>query len=364
MNITQNKGETIDSFHTRLRALAINCDFHDTDSEIFTQILHGCTSSRLRRRALRGSFTLDQILLEARSQELSEARAADIEQTAHSHKINPADRKHGRGGGHGQPSHTGNREGQSNFQQRGRGGSFQRGRENSRPPRQPTTCRNCGGPFPHSNGCPVAGKQCRTCLKMGHYSRVCRSKQQKSMKINNVDVLKTYDKFTDSSSEESVFHVAHSSKIPAVHATLFGKKTPFLVDSGATVNITHAPCCPRGLNLSQPCPRIMAYGSDKPLAVDGYFLTDIEYKGKRAHAKRYVINNTKKTENLLCADTAQALGLIQFAFSASLNTDRPTFAQSSSIADSFPKLFDGKLGHIKGTKIKLHVNPEVQPIAQ
>ena len=52
--INQNKGETIDSFHTRLRALATNCDFqfHDTDSEIFTQILHGCTSSRLRRRAL------------------------------------------------------------------------------------------------------------------------------------------------------------------------------------------------------------------------------------------------------------------------------------------------------------------------
>ena len=59
-NITQNKGETIDSFHTRLRAFGINCDFHDTDSEIFKQILHGCSSSRLRRRALRE-------LLEARS---------------------------------------------------------------------------------------------------------------------------------------------------------------------------------------------------------------------------------------------------------------------------------------------------------
>ena len=195
---------------------------------------------------------------------------------------------------------------------------------------------------------------------MGHYSRVCRSKQQKSMKINNVDVSKTYDKSTDSSGEESDFHVAHSPKIPIVNATLFGKKTSLLVDSGATVNIIHASYCPRGLNLSQPCPRIMAYyGSDKPLAVDGYFSTEIEYKGKRAHAKLYVINSTKKTENLLCADTAQALGLIQFAFSASLNTDSPTSAQSSSIADSFLKLFDRKLEHIKGTKIKLHVNPEV-----
>ena len=47
------------------------------------------------------------------------------------------------------------------------------------------------------------------------------------MKINNVDVSKTYDKSTDSSGE-SVFHVAHSSKIPAVNATLLGKKNTIL----------------------------------------------------------------------------------------------------------------------------------------
>ena len=363
-NVTQNAGETIDSFHTRLRALAVNCDFHDVDSEILTQILHSCTSSRLRRRALRESFTLDQILSEARSQELSEARATDIEQTAHSHKVNAvknsAGRKHGRGGGQGQPSHTNNREGQSGFQQRGRGGFSQRGRGSSRPPRQNTTCRNCGGTFPHPDGCPAVGKQCRACSKVGHYSRVCRSKQ-KPVKINSVS--NAGGKSTDSSSEESVFHVTHCSKIPAVHATLFGKETSFLVDSGATVNIVHTSTCPTNLKLKQPCPRIMAYGSDKPLPVDGYFSTDLEYKGKRTHATFYVVNSDKKTENLLCADTAHALGLIQFAFSASLNTD-PSAQSTSSIADNFTELFDGKLGHIKGTKIKLHVDPEVQPVAQ
>ena len=119
------------------------------------------------------------------------------------------------------------------------------------------------------------------------------------MKINNVDVSKTYDKSTYSSGEESVFHVVHSSKIPAVNSTLFGKKTQFLVDGGATVNIIHASYCLRGLNFSQPCPRIMAYGSDKPLAVDGYFMTEIEYKAKRAHAKLYVIDSTKENETLM-----------------------------------------------------------------
>ena len=44
----------------------------------------------------------------------------------------------------------------------------------------------------------------------------------------------------------------------------------------------------------------------------------------------YNMNSNKKTENILCADTAQALALIQIEFSASLNTDMPTSAQSTS----------------------------------
>ena len=190
------------------------------------------------------------------------------------------------------------------------------------------------------------GKQCRACSKVGHHSRICRSKQ-KPVKINNVS--NACGKSADSSSEESVFHVTHCSKISAVHATLFGKETSFLVDSGATVNIVHTSTCPTNLKLKQPCPRIMAYGSDKPLPVDGYFSTDLEYKGKRTRAKFYVINSDKKTENLPCADTAHALGLIQFAFSASLNTD-PSAQSMSSIADNFTELFDGKVGHIKAQK--------------
>ena len=36
---SQNSGETIDSFYTRLRTLASTCDFHDADKEILSRIL-------------------------------------------------------------------------------------------------------------------------------------------------------------------------------------------------------------------------------------------------------------------------------------------------------------------------------------
>ena len=49
----QKDGETLDSFHTRLRSLAKTCDFINADKEIKQQIILNCQSNSLRRKALR-----------------------------------------------------------------------------------------------------------------------------------------------------------------------------------------------------------------------------------------------------------------------------------------------------------------------
>ena len=41
----QSKDESIDSFHTRLRQLSINCEFADSDKEVRSQIIQGCYST-------------------------------------------------------------------------------------------------------------------------------------------------------------------------------------------------------------------------------------------------------------------------------------------------------------------------------
>ena len=43
----QERNETLDQFHTCLRALAQTCEFHDTDFEIKEQIIIGGTSSKI-----------------------------------------------------------------------------------------------------------------------------------------------------------------------------------------------------------------------------------------------------------------------------------------------------------------------------
>ena len=69
----QQPGETVDQFATRLRKIAINCEFHDTSKEIKAVIIQNCQSKRLRRYALReDALSLDDLLAKARSLEASE----------------------------------------------------------------------------------------------------------------------------------------------------------------------------------------------------------------------------------------------------------------------------------------------------
>ena len=76
----QQPQETLDQFVTRLRQLASSCEFASVDKEIKSQIILSCSSSRLRRRALREpTITLKGLLDLGRAMELSETQASGIE---------------------------------------------------------------------------------------------------------------------------------------------------------------------------------------------------------------------------------------------------------------------------------------------
>lgn len=69
----QQTQEILDQFATRLRQLASSCQFASVDKEIKSQIIVSCSSSRLRRRALREpTSTLKDLLDLGRAMDFSE----------------------------------------------------------------------------------------------------------------------------------------------------------------------------------------------------------------------------------------------------------------------------------------------------
>ena len=54
----QKNSETVDEFATRLRRKAENCGFTEKDKELKSQIIQGCKSAKLRRKALQDNLNL------------------------------------------------------------------------------------------------------------------------------------------------------------------------------------------------------------------------------------------------------------------------------------------------------------------
>ena len=238
----QNEGETIDAFHTRLRLLAARCDFANEDREIKAQILQGCTSSRLRKRALRDEkLTLTQLLDTARLLELSDKQAQEIEGacSATAHMVISQHR------------HTSSRmktdrsKSRQHLQQRGpqqhssQGStSLKKNYVTGNSSQNSKMCSWCGGQQHPREKCPAKEKTCNSRSKVGHYAKVCRSGKPRSYprrRPANVMTIQCCD--DQSSDDEYIFGVRSSDKTPCISLTLSSKTVPFFVDTGASVKM-------------------------------------------------------------------------------------------------------------------------------
>ncbi|XP_045174571.2 uncharacterized protein LOC123535880 [Mercenaria mercenaria] len=77
-NMVQEHCETIDQFVTRLKTKAKFCEFSDSEREVKSQLIQGCRSNELRKRALRDDYSLNDLQKFARTLEISESQATEI----------------------------------------------------------------------------------------------------------------------------------------------------------------------------------------------------------------------------------------------------------------------------------------------
>ena len=181
---TQKPKETADQFVTRLRRLAIHCEFTDLDKELRSTVIQHCKSKHLRRFALReDEFTLDKLLSKARVLEASENQAEGMEQASTSVDTVQLLQK--------QQLKSKGQTGSSCFQQ------------------DSSVCHQCGFSWPHvSSTCPAIGKMCNNCGKPNHFAKMCLTKSHTSGLPQKRVTIRQKQK----SQQSSVRHIQIESK--------------------------------------------------------------------------------------------------------------------------------------------------------
>ncbi len=268
--LTQQAGEGIDAFYTRLRRMSANCDFANTEREILAQIIQGCTSTKVRRRALKDDLTLQQVIDEARSLELAETRASEIEGL--STPFNDVSTHTGDATAY---SVRGSRQNQRFPSQRGsshqvssqRGSSnqapSQRGYSRANPVHRGATdcgsrdtltystrsyqqghCGWCGGHSHARDYCPAKDRRCHNCDKVGHFSKVCRFGKPKVRLLHdslNSDVCDFENEDADThDTEEKVFIYGvskNNTHTPKATLRMLNTNVGSIVDTDASENI-------------------------------------------------------------------------------------------------------------------------------
>ena len=103
--------------------------------------------------------------------------------------------------------------------------------------------------------------------------------------------------------------------------------------------------------------KIFPYGSDKPLTLVGKCQCEVETDIKFSVETFFIVEG--KAGCLVSWKSSQRLGLVQVA----RTVREPEANKVESLVQSYSDLFEG-LGKLKGFQVHLHVDKDVQPIAQ
>lgn len=357
----QRQGEKLSDFVSRLRTLAIPCQFTNNNLEIISQIAQHCTCSKIRRKILaENNITLAEILTYAHTYETVSDQVKQMETESHTaHAVHFRTR----------PPRP-ERQHQHKWHQ---------SRSQSR------DCPNCGLEHSYDDRCSARGKRCSACNKLNHFARVCRSnphgsrltQRRRSTPGRNqspyhperrhshtdnayhlgIDEIPTnehanlsYADFNHADIDHAFPVFSNTNLTPRTDITINGSKINVLIDTGASINIlntsTFQQLHPKP-NLYQAKTLIFAYNAKEPLKVIGTCVLIAKYRDQTCEAEFAIIDSPYG--NLLSFRTASSLGLVQITFSINPKTH-------------FPNLFENRIGKIKNVLIKLHIDPSIKPV--
>jgi hypothetical protein len=323
--MAQNENETIP---VRLRRKAQQCDYGDQlESQIRDQIISRCRSSDLRRKFLEKGQTLNLKQLQeiARTSEAVKRQAKSM--SVHNDGVNRVS-----------PGRQDRRESKGE-----KGGKVKKSGE----------CFRCGKPghFARDARCPAKGKECSKSHQKGHFAVVCKTKSK--------DHGKPRVSFVDEE-DEYAFTAKETLDTRKVTVSVGGIQLEMVIDSGASTNVIdkhlwkdlkkkHIKCTSR-----KTTKKLYAYGSTTPLTVIGTFTAEVNVADRHVTTEFTVIDG--KGEPLLGRKTATELGVLKLQIPEQ-------FVNSVTDRVSRHKVLFQGIGKLKEYQMKLHIDPQVRPVA-
>jgi hypothetical protein len=189
----------------------LTSSFSNPAKEIKDHIILTCTSNSLCRRALHDNLDLPNLMKTGRAIELSKKQASQVEQQEFS-SVNSVCHRNIQ-----QPNTEATGPPRSRFENQ-RSHNF-RGAEQTC---ARETCGNCGATYRHIRVFPARGKDCKSCGKIRHFVRVCRTKPPSSQHVKNVTHTRPQSPPDSDSEPNYVFTIAnlwntHITKVPHKH---------------------------------------------------------------------------------------------------------------------------------------------------
>ena len=195
----QNECESIAEYISRLKDIAVHCDFGDTlANQLCKQISVGVKYKDLRDKLWAEDLTLAQIqnkcfLYEQRIESKAVLEPNDVKPVNYAGRGRGYSDKSSYSRGPSRGSFRGQSQQPRPYQPAGRGAQFYRSQQQSYTSRN--TCGNCGKSHPPRR-CPAYRRTCSNCQKLGHFAECCRSRNVQAVSVQD-------DYYTDYSSENS-----------------------------------------------------------------------------------------------------------------------------------------------------------------
>lgn len=270
-DLYQFPGESFEEFIFRLKEKAKSCAFGNTeDNEIATQILHRCSSEKLKRKYLENdnNYTLEDLIKHRKLEESVNFQLQEFkkfnEQSVAKTEINQI---------------------KSSF--------FQKHIKNNAQVEidkvekiKDKLCFSCGGKHPHDSKCPAKGQECRKCGRLNHFAKCCKSKDKIKKHVRNVFEEEASDDNEGNVWRVIVKNVASTVKnwfMPMIALFVCGLNVNFTIDTGSEVNIIDEETFKRMKSkprMHNSDLRLYGYGNNQCIKVLGAFRTRIKNKSE------------------------------------------------------------------------------------